>query len=107
MKIAETFTKNHPKLTTIITRMLPRDKTYFFRRAKIDETSQISKAKCKSLLKKNFQDQDDDWVKSDMILNENFYYKDFLCLVETGNGAIFYICLFIFNSFFAESKHPL
>ena len=32
MKIAETFMKNHPKITTIITGMLPRDKTYSFRR---------------------------------------------------------------------------
>ena len=30
MKIAETFMKNHPKVTTIITGMLPRDKTTLF-----------------------------------------------------------------------------
>ena len=30
MKIAETFMKNHPKTSTIITGMLPRDKTYSF-----------------------------------------------------------------------------
>ena len=41
MKIAETFMKNHPKINTIIAGMLPRDKTYSFRRAKIDETIEI------------------------------------------------------------------
>ena len=30
MKIAETFMKNHPKINTIITGMLQRDKTYSF-----------------------------------------------------------------------------
>ena len=52
MKIAETFIKNQPKITTIISGMLPRDKTYSFRRAKIDETNNILKAKCM-----NFQKQ--------------------------------------------------
>ena len=36
MKIAKTFMKNQPKITTIITGMLPRDKTYSFQLAKID-----------------------------------------------------------------------
>ena len=39
-------------------------------------------------------DQDDDWVKSNMVSSENFYYKDFVHLVETGNEkfskSIFY-----------------
>ena len=43
MKISETFMKNHPKITTIITSMLPRDKTYCFRQAKIDETNKMLK----------------------------------------------------------------
>ena len=85
MKIAETFMKNHPKITTNITGMLPRDKTYPFRRAKIDETNKILKAKCKNFPQTYFMDQDDDCVKSDLILDENLYYKDFLHLVETGN----------------------
>ena len=40
--------------------------------------------------------QDDDWLKSHMVLNEKFYYKDFLHLVETGNEKIsksFYLIL--------------
>ena len=76
--------KNHPNITTIITGMLPRDKTYSFRRAKIDETNKILKAKCKNLPQTYFMDQDEDWVKSDLILDENLYYKDFLHLAETG-----------------------
>ena len=65
LKVAETFMKNHPKITTIITGILPRDKTYSFRRAKIDETNNILKAKCKNHPQTYFMDQDDDWVKSD------------------------------------------
>ena len=44
MKIAETFMKNQPKITTIVTGMLPREKTYSFRQAKIDEANNILKA---------------------------------------------------------------
>ena len=99
MKIAETFLKNHPKITTIITGMLPRDKTYPFRRAKIDETNKILKTKCKNFPQTYFMDQDDDWVKSDLILDENLYHKDFLHLAETGNEKFSKtICLFL--------KHP-
>ena len=36
MKIAETFIKNHQKITTVITGVLPREKTYSFQPAKID-----------------------------------------------------------------------
>ena len=71
MKIAEKFMKNHPKITTIITGMLPRNKAYFFRRAKIVETNKILKSKCKNLPQTYFMDQDDDWVKSDLTLDEN------------------------------------
>ena len=46
MKIAEIFMKNDPKITAII---IPRDKAYSFRRAKIDETNNILKAKYKNL----------------------------------------------------------
>ena len=84
MKIAETFMKNHPKITTIMTAMLLRDKTYSFRRAKIDETNNILKAKCKNLPQTYFMDQNDDWVKSDLTLDEKLYYKDFLHLAESG-----------------------
>ena len=31
IEIAETFMRNHPKIASIITCMLPRDKTYSFR----------------------------------------------------------------------------
>ena len=60
MKIAETFMKNQTKITTIITGILPRDKTYSFRRAKIDETNNILKAKCMHLPQTYFVEQDDD-----------------------------------------------
>ena len=85
MKIAETFSKNQPKITTIVTGMLPRDKTYSFRWAKIDEANNILKAKCMNLQQTYFMDQDDDRVKSDLKLDENLYYKDFLHLAESGN----------------------
>ena len=56
MKIAETFMKNHPKITTIITGMLPRQKTYSFRGANIDETNKILKVKCKNHTQTYFMD---------------------------------------------------
>ena len=96
MKNAETFMKNHPKITTIIAGMLPRDKTYSFWRPKIDETNKILKAKSKKLPQTYFRDQDDDLVKSDLTLDENLYYKDFLHLAKSGNETFSKtICLFL------------
>ena len=43
------------------------------------------KVEFKNLPQTDFLDQDDGWVKSDKVLNENFDCKDFLQLVETGN----------------------
>ena len=80
--------KNHPKITTIITGMSSRDKTHSFWRAKVDKTDKILKAKCKNLPQTYFMDQDDDWVKSDLILDENLYYKDVLHLAETSNEKL-------------------
>ena len=80
--------KNHPKITTIITGMSSRDKTHSFWWAKVDETDKILKAKCKNLPQTYFMDQDDDWVKSDLILDENLYYKDVLHLAETSNEKL-------------------
>ena len=77
--------KNHPKITTIITGILPSEKTYYFRQAKIAETNSIFKAKCKNFLRTCFMDQNDNWVKSDLKLDENLYYKDFLHLAESAN----------------------
>ena len=48
MKIPAIFMKNHPKITTIITGMIPRNKTHSFRQAKIDKTNGILKVKCKN-----------------------------------------------------------
>ena len=84
-KFTKTFMKKQPKINTIMTGILPREKTYSFRQTKIDRKNQILKIKCKNLRPTNVMDQDDNWVKSDMTLNENFYHKDFLHLVETGN----------------------
>ena len=56
-----------------------------FRRTKIDATNQILKAECNNLPQTYFMDQEDDWVKSNMVSNESFFYKDFFHLVETGN----------------------
>ena len=81
--------------------MLPRNKTYFFRRPKTDETNQILKAKCKDLPQTYFMDQDDD-----LILDENLYYKDFLHLAKTGNEKFSKtICLFL-KQFLTEFRHP-
>ena len=71
MKIAKTFMKNQPKMTIIITGMLPRDKKYSFRQDKIDETNNILKVKCMNLPQTYFVEQDDDQVKSDLTLDEN------------------------------------
>ena len=57
MKIAETFTKNQPKITTIITGMLPRGKAYSFQRANIDEANDTLKAKCMNLPQTYFMDK--------------------------------------------------
>ena len=96
IKITKTFTKRCPKTSTIITGMPPKDKTYSFRRTKIDKKNQILKAKSKKNPQTYFTNQDDDWLKSHMVLNEKFYCKDFLHLVETGNEKIsksFYLIL--------------
>ena len=71
MKIAETFMKNHPKITTIITGVLPRDKTYSFGRAETNEANNTMKEKWKNLPQKYFMNQDDEWVKSGFTLDEN------------------------------------
>ena len=60
MKIAKTFMKNQPKMTIIITGMLPRDKKYSFRQDKIDETNNILKVKCMNLPQTYFVEQNDD-----------------------------------------------
>ena len=53
-----------------------------------------------------FMDQDDDWVKSDLTLDGNFYYKDFLHLGESGNEKFSKnICLFL-KQFLTELRHP-
>ena len=107
LKIAEIFTKNYSKTIIIITGMLPRDKTYSLQQAKIDETNKILKIKCKNLPQTYFMDQDDDWVKSDMILNANLYYKDFLYLADTGIEKFSKsICLFL-KQLFTEFRHSL
>ena len=53
-----------------------------------------------------FMDQDYDWVKSDLTLDGNFHYKDFLHLGESGNDKFSKnICLF-FKQFLTELRHP-
>ena len=50
--------------------------------------------------------QDDDWVKNDLILDENLYCKDFVYLTEIGNGKYSKtICLFL-SQFLSEFRHP-
>ena len=80
MKIAEAFMKNHPKITTIITGILPRDKTHSFWLEKIDETNNILKAKPQNIQQTYFMYQDDDWVKSDLTLDENLVMRNFIKL---------------------------
>ena len=106
MKTAETFLKNHPKITTIITGMLSRDKRYFFRRGKINETNMILKAKCNNLPQTYFMNQEDDCVKSDLILDKNLYYKYFLHLVETGNEKFSKTIYLFLKQFLTEYRHP-
>ena len=83
MKIAKTFTKN-PKINTIITGMLPREKTYSFQQITINEMNKVLKAECKSLPQIYFIKQNDGWVKSNIGLKEKFYFKYILHLMETG-----------------------
>ena len=53
-----------------------------------------------------FMDQDDDWAKSDLTLDENLYYEDFLRLAESGNEKFSKaICLFL-KQFLTELRHP-
>ena len=47
-------------------------------------------------------DQDDDWVKSNLTLDENLYYKDFLHLAESGKEKLNY--LFIFKAVFNRTQ---
>ena len=89
-----------------MTGILPTEKTYSFRQTKIDRENQILKIKCKNLRPTNAMDQDDNWVKSDMTLNENFDHKDFLHLVETGNKDFYKSTSLFLKYFFTESRHP-
>ena len=102
IKIAETFMRNHPKIAIIITCMLPRDKTYSFRRAKIDETNKILKAKCKHILWIRMTK----WVKSNLTLVKNLYYKDFLHLVGSGNEKRSKTISLFLKQFLTEFRHP-
>ena len=52
------------------------------------------------------RDQYDDWVKSDLTLDENLYCKYFLHLAESGNEKFSKtICLFL-KQFLTEFRHP-
>ena len=104
IKIAKTFTKKHPKINTIINGKLTRESTYSYRRTKTDKVDQILRVEFKNLPQTYFLDQDGGWVNSNRVLDENFYYKDFLQLVETGNVKFSKsICLFL-RQFFTESR---
>ena len=52
-------------------------------------------------------DEDDNWVKSGMVLNKNFYYKDFLYLVEIGNEKFSKSICLSSKQLFIESRYPL
>ena len=67
----------------------------------------ILKAECKNFPQTHFMNQEDEWAKNDIVLNENIYYKDFLYLMESGTKKLFKsICLYL-KRFFTESRHPL
>ena len=72
IKTTKTFTKKHSKVNTIITTMLPMDKTDSFQQTTINETNMKLKAKCQSLPQTCFMNRDNYWVKNNTILNENF-----------------------------------
>ena len=90
----------------IITGMLPMNKTYSFWQAKMNEANNILKAKCMILPQTYFKNQDNDWVKGDLTLDENLSHKDFLHLGESGNEKFSKtICLFL-KQFLTEFKYP-
>ena len=77
LKIVKIFTKKHSKINTIITGMFPRDKTYSFRRTKIDETNQILKAERKNLPKTYFVEQDETGSRAIWYYMKTFNTKTF------------------------------
>ena len=79
------------KVNTIVTSILPWDKTYSFRRTTIDKENKILNTECKSLPQIYFMKQDDDLVNSAMVLDEKSYFKDSLPLVKTGNEKSIYL----------------
>ena len=81
--------------------MLTIDKAYSFRRTKFDETNQILRTECKNLPQTYFMDQGDNWVKSNIALNENICCKNFVCLLETGDEKFSKtICFFLKQCFY-------
>ena len=90
----------------INTGMLPMNKTYSFWQTKMNEANNILKAKCMILPQTYFKNQDNDWVKGDLTLDENLSHKDFLHLGESGNEKFSKtICLFL-KQFLTEFKYP-
>ena len=79
------------KVNTIVTSILPWDKTYSFRRTTIDKENKILNTECKSLPQIYFMKQADDLVNSAMVLDEKSYFKDSLPLVKTGNEKSIYL----------------
>ena len=64
------------------------------------------KSEMRKPLKNYFMHQDNSWVKSDMLLNENVYYIIFPHLLETNNERFFKSIFLILKYFFTESRHP-
>ena len=57
-------------------------------KVRIISGSELLKVECKTLPQKYFLNHDANWCRSDMVLNEKLYFKDFLCLVDTDNKKI-------------------
>ena len=90
----------YPKINAIIILVCYQEKRCtLLKKKKIVETNKILKAKYKNLPETYFMDQDSNWLKSNMVLSENVYYKNIIHLVETCNERYFKsICLFLIQN---------
>ena len=80
IKIASCILNEKPRLNIIITGLIPRE-----RRMKINLINQLLQHECQDKRNVTFLEPEEDWMEDNGNLRRQFYYRDFLHLVERGN----------------------
>ena len=86
IKIASCILNEKPRSNIIITGLIPRDeKATSEIRIKINFINQLLQHECQDKRNVTFLEPEEDWVEDNGNLRRQFYYRDFLHLVERGN----------------------